>query len=288
MRRLLAAIALIAAACTASAADLPKHEASVQLWRLACGSMKGVPLNYFSDTYAYGSDSSTVDLTVSCYLIKHDNIYLLWDTGLARSLIGHPQTTGTLVQSLEASLVDQLARIGVKPGQVALIGVSHNHFDHISQSADFPQATLLIGAPDFAVLQALPADYKPTQIGDLEPQRLAPWLSGRQKLETVSYDKDVFGDGTVIILHLPGHTDGHKGLLVRLQHTGAVLISGDLYNLARQREHQLIPMSNANRAQTLASFDRFEAIAKNLHAKVIIEHEPDDVAKLAAYPKYSD
>ena len=46
-----------------------------------------------------------------------------------------------------------------------------------------------------------------------------------------------------------------------------------------------VPSFNTNRADTLASMDRFNAIAKNLNATVIIQHEPADIAKLPAFPK---
>ena len=45
-----------------------------------------------------------------------------------------------------------------------------------------------------------------------------------------------------------------------------------------------VPAFNTNRAETLASHDRFERIAANTSAKVIIQHEPADVAKLPAFP----
>ena len=45
-----------------------------------------------------------------------------------------------------------------------------------------------------------------------------------------------------------------------------------------------VPVFNTNRADTLASHDRFDRIAANTLAKVIIQHEPADVAKLPAFP----
>ena len=40
-------------------------------------------------------------------------------------------------------------------------------------------------------------------------------------------DKDVFGDGSVIMLNTPGHTPGHHSLLVKLPQKGAVILVGD-------------------------------------------------------------
>jgi hypothetical protein len=33
--------------------------------------------------------------------------------------------------------------------------------------------------------------------------------------------------------------------------------------------------------------DRFDKIARNLQAKVIIQHEPADIAKLPAFPQFA-
>ena len=46
-----------------------------------------------------------------------------------------------------------------------------------------------------------------------------------------------------------------------------------------------MPPFNTSRAETLASMDRFDRLGRNLHARVIIQHEPADVAKLPAFPE---
>ena len=117
--------------------------------------------------------------------------------------------------------------------------------------------------------------------------RFTPWISGGSKVEPVNRDKDVFGDQSVVVLDMPGHTPGHKALLVRLK-SGPVLLTGDLYHATEQVPNRGVPSFNTNRADTLASFDRFQAIAKNTGAKVIIQHEAADVAKLPAFPKAAE
>jgi glyoxylase-like metal-dependent hydrolase (beta-lactamase superfamily II) len=82
---------------------------------------------------------------------------------------------------------------------------------------------------------------------------------------------------------MPGHTEGHQALLVRLA-SGPVLISGDQYHFTANRQFGGVPSFNVDRADTLASHDRFEKLARNLKAKVVIQHEPDDIAMLPAFP----
>ena len=45
-----------------------------------------------------------------------------------------------------------------------------------------------------------------------------------------------------------------------------------------------MPTFNTDRAQTLASFDRFKKIVANLKATVIIQHDARDIDKLPAFP----
>jgi N-acyl homoserine lactone hydrolase len=49
-----------------------------------------------------------------------------------------------------------------------------------------------------------------------------------------------------------------------------------------------VPSFNHDRADTLASHDRFDRIARNLGAKVVIQHEPADIAKLPAFPQAAE
>ena len=104
------------------------------------------------------------------------------------------------------------------------------------------------------------------------------------KVEALPGDKDVFGDGSVIVLSTPGHTPGHHSLLVRLKDTGNVLITGDLAHFRENYEGNGVPTFNTSRAETIASLDRFKQLAKNLKATVIIQHDARDVSKLPAFP----
>ena len=118
----------------------PAQAADVALLRMAdCGtSQEPVAVNQrFSDTYAFGD--LKVKFVFSCYLIKHGDEYMMWDTG-------HSMTAPNVAPKV--SLVDQLAKVDVKPDQIKYIGISHYHADHTGQVDSFPKATVLIGAKE--------------------------------------------------------------------------------------------------------------------------------------------
>jgi N-acyl homoserine lactone hydrolase len=259
----------------AAQAPTPAPE-PLSLWRLDCGDFVIKDYNaFFSDTMAYKPGPK--DITSSCYLIRHGNNYMLWDTGVSAALVGNPIDTPAQTIRLKQSLVDQLAELGVRPDQIEIIGISHYHGDHTGQAASFPGAKLVMGKGDLDALRA-----KPTP-PNLQAEPLKPWLEGGSPLVEATGDVDIFHDGRVVMLDLPGHTPGHNALLVRLA-SGPVLLAGDLYHFAEQVAHKGVPPFNTDRADTLASMDRFDKLAKNLGAKVIIQHEPKDIAKLPAFP----
>lgn len=266
MRRL--SVGLIAACVAGVVAAQPSP--SVELWRLDCGSIAIANLGDFSDTGLYRGEKK--ELAASCYLVRNGDRYLLWDTGLDGALAGKPRDSNG--SKVDRTIAAQLATIGVKPGDIDFVGISHYHYDHTGQLRDFPGATLLQGKDDWEVIKVWKA---------AEP-RYRHWLTGGGKVELVEGDKDVFGDGKVTMINLPGHTEGHHALLVQLA-SGPVLLSGDQYHFTRNRVAGGVPSFNTNRADTLASHDRFEKLAANLKAKVIIQHEPGDIAKLPAFPE---
>lgn len=272
-------LALMLAAC---AAALPfantVHAADVELWRLDCGRIDVRDLSFFSDSFAYGGKQRS--LTDSCYLVRHDTQYLLWDAGLPARLIGAKvDEKAVLSPSLSADIQSQLARIGVKAEQIGLIGISHNHFDHVGQAASFPGARLLIGKADFDALKTSPPPF------GVEPGLLSPWLDGKAEATSVAGDYDVFGDGSVTMLKMPGHTPGEMSLLVRLPKSGPVLLSGDVVHFHEQFARRGVPPFNADRGDSLASMDRLSAIAAALGARLIVQHDETHIAKLPAFPK---
>lgn len=249
----------------------------MKLWRLDCGAAQVNDLNVFSDTRAF--TGKKMRLASSCYLIKHGNTYMLWDTGLSAALKGVPVSdTAPLSATLSTTIVDQLATINVKPEAISIIGISHYHFDHTGQAGAFPQAKLLIGKGDHDSLSASPP------LNGADPTPLKRWFGGGGASEAVVGDKDVFGDGSVTMIDLPGHTPGHHALLVNLPKTGIVLLSGDQFHFYENQALNGVPGFNYNRSQTLASSDRFNKLAANTKALVIIQHDPRDVAKLPAFP----
>jgi glyoxylase-like metal-dependent hydrolase (beta-lactamase superfamily II) len=282
VKRTIGIAALLLAGCNQAEADNQAQPsatnaasagtAALSLTRLDCGHADFKDMNgFFSDrpgVYPPGPGK----VTDSCYLIRHGDQQIVWDTGLPASTIDKPMVQGQMTGKIDRTLADQLLQLGVKPEDVDVLGISHMHGDHIGQAAQFTNARLVIGKQDFERLAGRREDS------------LKGWRGAGKAVTLATGDIDVFSDGSVVALHLPGHTPDHLALLVKLK-GGPVLLSGDLYHSTIAREKRAVPGFNTSREQTLQSMDRFEQVARKTGARVVIQHEPNDIAKLPAFPR---
>jgi glyoxylase-like metal-dependent hydrolase (beta-lactamase superfamily II) len=108
-----------------------------------------------------------------------------------------------------------------------------------------------------------------------------PAVAELKKEKKLQGDHDVFGDGTVVIKYMPGHTVGHQVLYVEVAGLEKpVLLTGDLYHFEENRTNKGVPSFNYDVQQTLESMDKFEAFAKEKNAEIIIQHSPIAFNKL--------
>lgn len=251
----------------------------IRLYTLDCGHLHFQDMRMFDDSGAL--DGKHGDMSAPCFLIVHPKGILLWDTGLGDAIAKHPdgvEMAPGIRATVPVTLVSQLAKLGLKPADIDDLAFSHWHEDHTGNANLFGKATWILQRKELdAATGKSPPPFEP--LVAVSARRTAP-------KRIIDGDADVFGDGSVRLLLMPGHTPGHQVLEVHLAHAGYVLLSGDLYHSRENRKFRRVPRVNTDRAATLASMDRFEAIAKRDHARVVIQHDPRDIALLPKFPDY--
>lgn len=254
---------------------------SLRLYTFDCGTIEMNDLGLFSREGKYdGQTNSAVD---SCYLIRHPKGDLLWDTGLPEELIALPEglNNGAFHLKVSVKLTDQLQSIGVSPADIEYLSVSHSHFDHVGNAGKFAASTFIVNPEEYAHMFSAEAKADPDTFGTYAA------LENAKRIEFTK-THDVFGDGKVVIHAMPGHTPGHSVLLVRLDNSGSVLLTGDMYHLTRARELKTVPKFNTDAEQSKASMQMFEALAASENARVVIQHERADVSRMPKLPAYLD
>ncbi|MCC7267327.1 MAG: N-acyl homoserine lactonase family protein [Caulobacteraceae bacterium] len=271
------ALAICAALAAAPAARAAGRPPDVRLYAIDCGRIATTDADGYADDGAYRGAART--LVVPCFLIRHPRGDLLWNTGLPAATAERPVVEGTETLTLQRPLADQLKRLRLKPADIEFLSVSHSHFDHMGSAGLFAGSTWIVDAKERAYA------FRPQA-------RAAGDFAAYAALETADTiliegegDHDVFGDGSVTIVQAPGHTPGHTVLLVRLRKAGPVLLAGDLWHFDENRQPRRVPRFNTDRAQTLASMDKVEALAAAAGARVVLEHVPWQFEALPKFPK---
>ncbi len=245
---------------------------ALALYTMDCGVIDISDLDSFSTIGDYKGVRDV--FSDSCHLIRHPKGDLLWDVGLPEAMkADEPVVNGVYTITVKKTVTEQLAEINLTPDDIEYLSVSHNHFDHTGQPEAAGDALWLVHENEYQAMFG----------NEQTAAQFARFKDFKRKEFTGDYD--VFGDGSVKILELPGHTPGHTALLVNLPESGPVMLSGDLFHRKESRELRRVPRFNTDEPQTHISMDKFDEMAKALGARVVIQHEPDDVNALPKFPK---
>jgi glyoxylase-like metal-dependent hydrolase (beta-lactamase superfamily II) len=167
-------------------------------------------------------------------------------------LVEHPKGTFLIDGSLGTGIEEEIARAGwllkaLFPMEVASsiagqkgnfpklknvqdIFITHSHFDHLSGAKDFPGVPILMLPEEIEFIQnaeprALTVVF-PEQRETLQSRFKAIPLK-EQPYESFARSLDWFGDGSVVLVPLPGHTPGSLGIFLNVSPTQRYLVVGD-------------------------------------------------------------
>ncbi|MEX0347325.1 MAG: N-acyl homoserine lactonase family protein [Rhizobiaceae bacterium] len=229
---------------------------------------------------------SWVPLPLQAFLIRHRDGLVLFDTGIDPAVLSDKryikQAIGRFLLPRifrlhlnETDRIDHvLAAAGIEAGDIRTAVISHLHFDHVGGIARIPQAELLVGDREWAIL----SEPHPEHEWILREHIEIPSANWRQITFEPSNDPlfegfdgihDVAGDGSMILLPTPGHTAGSMSMLVRRDGWDPILLVGDLTYETVLLEQDIVP-GTGNRETLLASFAKVRRLKDRLPGLAIV------------------
>ena len=159
--------------------------------------------------------SETIELPVSCMLLRHPQGNVLFDTGCHPSVAGESAARWggmakfmTPIMPPGDNVLTGLSCVGLSPDDIDVVVCSHLHPDHCGCNAFFKRATVIVHAKEIAAARAPNAERDGLPRGRMGFRHVRCSSSG---------ERDVFGDGRIVLIPLPGHTPGSIGALVALE-----------------------------------------------------------------------
>jgi glyoxylase-like metal-dependent hydrolase (beta-lactamase superfamily II) len=201
--------------------------ASMRIERLSTGVI------HRSAAFAYrgGTMFDARDFAMTATLIRHPAGDVLVDTGLGKDIGERLEAFPLLFRAMTSyergrSAAEQLAASGYDTRSLRGVILTHAHWDHVSGVPELPDTPVLVtkeerrfvddGGTVMAITQNLP-DVK-WETYAFEPR---PYLG-------FSRSHDLYGDGSIVIVPVPGHTPGSVLVFVALPSGERWALLGDL------------------------------------------------------------
>jgi N-acyl homoserine lactone hydrolase len=211
-----------------------------------------------------------LELPVLSFLLRHPQGNVLFDTGC------HPSVTldaearwGGLAKFMTPiakpgqDVVTGLGELGIGTGDIDVVICSHFHPDHCGCNSFFREATVICHASELAAAEAPGAEAK----GYLPED----WDVGLPTT-TIEGEHDMFGDGRIVLVPVPGHTRGSIAALVGLDREGSFLLAADAVPTRDNYEREIVPRNTEDAEAAIGSWNEIRRIEAG-GTKVICGHD---------------
>lgn len=226
---------------------------------------KFVGCQVFSTGYCVASEHHVIQggrqVKMQCQalvaLLKHPTAgYLLFDTGYAHSRLlaatarlpywFYRRAAPFVTSPNEAAVAVLPRRFGIEVSQIKTVILSHFHPDHLSGLGDFPNARIIADADGYATASPITGIRALAHgiLSDLLPNDFAnradllPAVFTGEVLPPLGPTHDLFGDGVLRVVRLPGHAIGQIGLLAATERGPVFFVADAAYTRRSIRENR--------------------------------------------------
>jgi N-acyl homoserine lactone hydrolase len=231
----------------------------------------------------------TAPLPIYAFAIEHSEGVIVVDTGeTARTAepgyfpSWHPfhRFGVRLSVAPEQEFGAQLRGLGINPGDVRTVVMTHLHTDHAGGLHDFPDSEILVSRRELTTASGRrgrlggypnnrwPSWFRPTAI-ELDANAFGPFPHSRQLTKT----------GDVTIVPLPGHTLGQIGVIVE-DGAHSVLFAGDSSYTQDLMLRGVLDGVSPDDAVARLTHERIRAFAASTPTVYLVAHDPATAARL--------
>lgn len=246
--------------------------------------------------YNKGSYFKMITLNHSAFLIKHPKGIVLFDTGLGNKIDEQFEKDmpwwGKVIFSYNKGISAKQQIENNMKLEPDIILLSHSHWDHASGIRDFEKPKILVNEKEVDFLKE--KHIGSVFISQFDSVKLNTFkLNKTYKFKEFDYTFDLFGDDSLIIVGLEGHTLGQIGLFVKTSTNKKFFFVSDVVwsNFALELESEKFFISSCvtdyDKSRNLETMLKLKNFAINNPEVIIIPtHDANIQDKLGYFPKW--
>jgi N-acyl homoserine lactone hydrolase len=216
---------------------------------------------------------------VSSYLIEHPKGLILVDTGWHEEIrFNQKKHLGSLAYSMFKgdlpegdSIAEKLNSLGIKSKDLDFVILTHLHSDHVSGLKHVQDAKkILTSEIEWKAAHKRIGYIKSMWHGisidtfSLTDIPYGPYKKGY----------DLFGDGSLYLVHTPGHSDGMVSMLVKMRQ-GWLVLASDVGYSEKSWEEMILPGITTDKKAAYLSLKWLKDFSKRKDCiRVIANHDP--------------
>ena len=215
---------------------------------------------------AYGEPDAPQTLDYFFYVLRGGGRTVVVDTGFSAA-VGTGRGRTCLVDP-----VDALGRLGVDPGTVDTLLISHLHYDHIGNLARFSRAKIVVPATELAFWTSPVARHAPFW-AHTDPAGLEALQAAVDEGRVTAVGATARVAPGITMLEVGGHSPGQAMLLVQTAGRPVLLCSDAVHlyeELSARRPFAVV----ADLPAMYAGYDLVDALAADLGCVVVPGHDP--------------
>ncbi|RLQ94603.1 N-acyl homoserine lactonase family protein [Falsibacillus albus] len=243
-------------------------------------AFRGKSLHPMSYTGWFRGADKKMWVPVSSYLIEHPKGLILVDTGWHEDMRKNQKNhLGRLAYSMfkgelpaGSSVREKLMEYGISSKDLDFVLLTHLHSDHVSGLEQVKDAKKILTSElewEYAHKRAgyIKSMWKGIDIHTF-PLKEIPFGPFNLGL-------DLFDDGSIYLVHTPGHSDGMFSILIKMQN-GWVLLASDVGYSEKSWNDMILPGVTTNRKDAKKSLNWVKEFSEREDClRVMANHDPN-------------
>ena len=246
------------------------------------------------EAFAYRGGDLAEDsvFAVAAIVIDHPQGRFLFDAGFGSAATEHMKSVPPLVLTFSRHELDdpviQMLGPEYKPDGIIL---SHLHWDHVSGLSDYPDTPVWLSAEQRKFLES---GHRSVGLARalINPANIREFDYADETRSGFERSLDLFGDGSVVLVPVPGHTPGSLALLVALPSGRRFAFIGDLAWVSEgirspaERPWLARVVVDQDRDQVIDGLIHFHRLQKATGLVVVPSHDGQVIDRIAHYPNW--